>query len=669
MGIKGLLPLLEGIQKHTHLRTFAGQTLGVDAYGWLHRGTFACATELAQGRPTRAYVNFAMNRVRMLIHFGVTPYIVFDGDYLPSKAHTEQDRAQRRRESRRHGLSLLQAGKTQQAFQELQKSIDVTPLMARELIEELKAAGISYVVAPYEADSQLAYLEKQGLISGIISEDSDLLVFGAARLITKLDQYGGCVMIRRQDFTLCREISLINWSDKEFRMMAMLSGCDYLAGIDGLGLKTAYRLVRKYKTIEQIVRNLQFDGKKKVPQGFLEAFHQADRTFLHQWVYCPNARCLINLTAVPQGLSLDEMPYIGKCVEPELAQGVATGDLDPNSKKPIVLPPSNLLPRRRSAPVPATPDLKSKKPITDWFKRTPLAELDPNSFTPSPSQQRLLGSQQNRSWSTSQIRNGSRPADNVRRASLQVQTPVSISTSRLTHKKAHLSPRRKRLCADVLADLQGENAADATVSHYFAKSAATKKSKEEFELFSDDSIAEALQSSATALEASIALSQEAAVTTSPKKRKRLEVFQDGSVGALEVGSENAVRTRNANESHESASQPTQTTSYVDSQTNNSVCAFEQLATPWTYQKSTAGLAESCIPGSPILSSRLPGGAVLQEEDDSHETEFSQPEQEDLPFEMGKGSEDILIPQSPSSNEDDGRLRPKLDLGRFVFAAP
>jgi exonuclease 1 len=114
--------MLKSIHKPTHLRNFAGKTIGIDAYGWLHRGTVACAIELAQDKPTRKHIDFAMNRVRMLIHFGVKPYLVFDGDYLPSKGHTEKDRAARRKESRRAGLQLLQAGKTAQAQQELQKA-------------------------------------------------------------------------------------------------------------------------------------------------------------------------------------------------------------------------------------------------------------------------------------------------------------------------------------------------------------------------------------------------------------------------------------------------------------------------------------------------------------------------------------------------------------------
>ena len=41
--------------------------------------------------------------------------------------------------------------------------------------------GYDYVVAPYESDAQLTctYLQKIGLVDYILSEDSDLLVFGS----------------------------------------------------------------------------------------------------------------------------------------------------------------------------------------------------------------------------------------------------------------------------------------------------------------------------------------------------------------------------------------------------------------------------------------------------------------------------------------------------------
>ena len=45
---------------------------------------------------------------------------------------------------------------------------------------------IEYVVSPFEADAQLAYLESQGVIQAVITEDSDLLAFGCKEVIVYL---------------------------------------------------------------------------------------------------------------------------------------------------------------------------------------------------------------------------------------------------------------------------------------------------------------------------------------------------------------------------------------------------------------------------------------------------------------------------------------------------
>lgn len=45
-------------------------------------------------------------------------------------------------------------------------------------------------MAPYEADSQIAYLVKEGLADFAISEDSDLTAWGCPKLLTKLNWEG-----------------------------------------------------------------------------------------------------------------------------------------------------------------------------------------------------------------------------------------------------------------------------------------------------------------------------------------------------------------------------------------------------------------------------------------------------------------------------------------------
>ncbi|TVY43986.1 Exodeoxyribonuclease [Lachnellula occidentalis] len=519
MGIQGLLPLLKSIHKPCNLKKFEGKTLAVDAYGWLHRGTVACAMELAKGQPTRKFVDFAMHRVRMLQHFGVIPFLIFDGDYLPSKAATELDREKRREESKRKGQELLNAGKPSQAYLEFQKAVDVTPEMARQLIDELKENGIQYIVAPYEADSQMVYLERKGIVHGILSEDSDLLVFGAKCLLTKLDQYGNCIEVNKADFCACKEITLTGWSDKEFRQMAILSGCDYLASISNMGLKTAYRMVRKHKTIEKVIRMLQFDGKFHVPKGYLEKFYQAELTFLHQRVYCPKSKSLVLHTQPEVPIEEDKMPFIGGYVEPEIAQGVARGYLNPMTKQPIVVQVVMRKTMVNSTPLSSRPqhlrtasssDAKKGKPIQAFFapKRIPLGELDINCFTPSPSQQDALRRNPG-PWSSSPV-----PRPYLHRSTTDVQTtPQSApqprnSIGRHTRAPTISEPRpakRVRLCAE-----EDVGTPTSTIelgpSRFFAsaapepsptvrRNAKTKRSKkEDVTIFSDDSVEEAMLS-------------------------------------------------------------------------------------------------------------------------------------------------------------------------------
>lgn len=173
----------------------------------------------------------------------------------------------------------------------------------------MRAEGIQYVVAPYEADAQLAYLERAGVVDAILTEDSDLLVFGSQNVLFKLDSVAATVTsISRSDFGSVTAagggISLVGWSDVQFRAMAILSGCDYLPSIPGVGLKTAWSLLRKYKTVEKVIRAIMLEGKKEVPPDYLDSFRSVEKVFLHQRVYDPRTERMVHLIELPDGEEL-----------------------------------------------------------------------------------------------------------------------------------------------------------------------------------------------------------------------------------------------------------------------------------------------------------------------------------------------------------------------------
>ncbi len=276
-----------------------------------------------------------MERIRILRQHNIEPFVVFDGGPLPAKQGTEVGRKQKREENLARGKALAAEGKHAQAREFYVKCVDVTPQMAFQVIkvrsyecilgfrdhlpQALRAETVKYIVAPYEADAQMAYLERTGYVDAIVTEDSDMLVFGCKHVLFKLDTVANTVVsISRSDFASVTAsgpdshgISLVGWSDAQFRAMAILSGCDYLPSIPGIGLKTACSLLRRWKTVDQVVRMVAIEGKKSVPRGYLDSFKLAEKCFLHQRVYDPSLERLVHLTKIDEEWNAELDAHVG----------------------------------------------------------------------------------------------------------------------------------------------------------------------------------------------------------------------------------------------------------------------------------------------------------------------------------------------------------------------
>jgi exonuclease-1 len=47
--------------------------------------------------------------------------------------------------------------------------------------QALRPAGVAVLVAPYEADAQMAYLARSGVVAAVVTEDSDLVAYACPR--------------------------------------------------------------------------------------------------------------------------------------------------------------------------------------------------------------------------------------------------------------------------------------------------------------------------------------------------------------------------------------------------------------------------------------------------------------------------------------------------------
>ena len=119
---------------------------------------------------------------------------------------------------------------------------EVTQIMISECQQLLKLFGLPYVTAPMEAEAQCAELVSLGLVDGIVTDDSDIFLFGGTRIYKNMfnqAKYVECYLTSdlERDFDLTRQ-KLIR--------VAHLLGSDYTEGLQGVGPVTALEILTEF---------------------------------------------------------------------------------------------------------------------------------------------------------------------------------------------------------------------------------------------------------------------------------------------------------------------------------------------------------------------------------------------------------------------------------------
>eukprot|EP01071_Lankesteria_metandrocarpae_P009515 Lankesteria_metandrocarpae@DN5212_c1_g1_i1.p1 len=220
--------------------------------------------------------------------------------------------------------------------------------MAHDLLEASRKIGVESIVAPYEADAQLAFFSTTGYIDGVFSEDSDLLVYGCLRVFYKLDNDGFFREVSADSLFKSSLFQGIRDMNKEiFTLGSVLAGCDYAKSVGGVGIKKAFRYVGRWGAdINKIIRAMKFDGLS-VPVGYEEDVLRALITFEFPIVFNPTHDKLQYMnsedgeavaemaTALNGECGVDKKAFLGNIGMPrDCAIGLCRGLLHPFTKKP-----------------------------------------------------------------------------------------------------------------------------------------------------------------------------------------------------------------------------------------------------------------------------------------------------------------------------------------------
>ncbi|KAL4243368.1 XPG/Rad2 endonuclease, partial [Abortiporus biennis] len=221
MGVEGLWKLIEEARDYRgSLQMLAFEDgfrdtqirpaiIGIDASIWIYQASKSLAVEHPQAGLNPALRSF-FYRLLELLEAPFIPLLVFDGPERPEK---------------KRGLNVS----------------PVPHYMVHHCIKLINACKFYYHQAPGEAEAELAMLNKIGVIDAVMTEDSDVFVFGA-RTVLRRTSASNATIASIDRYSAGRIPQL---QTPDFVLIALMSGCDYdETGVPGCGTRTAQGLTR-----------------------------------------------------------------------------------------------------------------------------------------------------------------------------------------------------------------------------------------------------------------------------------------------------------------------------------------------------------------------------------------------------------------------------------------
>ena len=189
---------------------------------------------------------------------------------------------------------LLQQEETLEAERKRQERDmeTVTDEMKAEIIHLIRLFGIPYVEAPAEAEAQCVALEALGLVDGVVTEDSDVFVFGGKTVYRHIfDDQKYVEVYLSSDAE--RDLAL---GRNQFVALAMLLGGDYTDGVKGVGIVNGMEILQAFDLTTGVESGLAdfrkwldgFDpgdafGNKGFGESAENAFHVKHRSARQRW--------------------------------------------------------------------------------------------------------------------------------------------------------------------------------------------------------------------------------------------------------------------------------------------------------------------------------------------------------------------------------------------------
>ncbi len=257
--------LVADVKQKIDLSDLSGKTIAIDAYNTIYQ--FLSIIRQPDGTPLKdskgnvtSHLSGLFYRTVSLLESDVSPIFVFDG--MPPVL--KQKTIQKRREIREQALTDWEKAKKEGMIEEARSYAMQSTRITKNIVDDskmlLELMGIPFIQAPSEGEAQAAQLVRDGLVYASSSQDYDSFLFGADIVIRNLTITGKrklpgknvYVNVYMERITLSELLNSLKIGNDQLIWLGMLMGTDFNEGIAGIGPKTALKIVKDKKSVNEV---------------------------------------------------------------------------------------------------------------------------------------------------------------------------------------------------------------------------------------------------------------------------------------------------------------------------------------------------------------------------------------------------------------------------------
>jgi len=268
------------------LEDLSGKIIAIDAYNAIYQ--FLSIIRQPDGTPLKdstgkitSHISGLFYRTVNLIEMGIKPVYVFDGESPTLKAAEIERRRQVKVEAAVRYEKAVIEGKPAEARMFAQATSSMKDYMLDDSEKLLTLLGLPWVQAPGEGEAQAAYMTRRGSADYCASQDYDSLLFGAPKLLRnvtisgrrKLPSKNIYIDVVPEVVELSKALGECSLTYEQLIDVGILIGTDFNPdGIEGIGPKTALKLIRQHGTLENALPHIKHAVFPCEPQEIREIF-------------------------------------------------------------------------------------------------------------------------------------------------------------------------------------------------------------------------------------------------------------------------------------------------------------------------------------------------------------------------------------------------------------